>query len=801
MTIVPFLFLVASCQALPAKAAGELRIGVQDNLGYEQTIKAWTPTAEYLSAKLGRKVSLVPLSTLESPYALESSEVDLLLAGPVTQELLHRNIEVDFLLTLERRLGNTLLNGDGATVFHLPGRIGGIAGLRGRKAAATFRNSIAVIALKNALRKEGSKVKPPSMYFTGDAATVLKEVRQGDADAGIVPTSSFYRALEGGQITPGEFDVLRFGEAPTEPSFCSTRIYQGLILSALADTDRRATDGIIRALLAMPAGHRAAAAGYYTRWTHASHNHELQDAMTAEGLITPGVAAAGRAWSLYAAAAALAVCAALMILWRRTRYCQPLLARMPQPALVVAGDCTVLYANPAAHEALGIKDGGLAGTKCYASAHGLDKPLPECAGLMSGKTKGAVCIEHFNGRLGKDLLIEAHPLSGGRVLCMTRDAANEKGRETRLYHSAQIEAMSRLSAAMAHQFNNVLSVISAGIHILRAPGARETDRTEAMTAIDSAARSGAGLTRQLLTLSRSNIIRKAQLDLRQTVADVLKIFASQQGAPEIETSFQGEIPAVVADPLEISRLLQHLLSGREMIAPTGEPVKISVSSLSLARPGKGGTDPLFARLAVSRLCAGFDKAAIREIFEPGLETSRWGLALAYAIAKRHGGWIDASYSWAGVLAFDVYLPAGGTVTAAPGRAAGKEQPAGDRDLRVLLAEDDEDLRLMTARMLESEGHSVSQAGDGAAAEGLLARERFDVLVSDIVMPGMSGTELAKAAEKISPGIRVILMSGHSDSRLDPEEARSRGWHFMQKPFDAEKLVRLLKDRGPSEKKI
>ncbi|HBE88900.1 MAG TPA: PAS domain-containing sensor histidine kinase, partial [Elusimicrobia bacterium] len=114
-------------------------------------------------------------------------------------------------------------------------------------------------------------------------------------------------------------------------------------------------------------------------------------------------------------------------------------------------------------------------------------------------------------------------------------------------------------------------------------------------------------------------------------------------------------------------------------------------------------------------------------------------------------------------------------------------------LRVLLAEDDEDLRVMTVRMLKAEGHSVAEAADGLEAERLLAGGDFDALVSDVMMPGRTGPELAGYARSRNPRIRVILMSGHSEGRMDQAKASSLGYIFIQKPYSAEKLLRRLRD--------
>ncbi|MEW5907206.1 MAG: response regulator [Elusimicrobiota bacterium] len=500
--------------------------------------------------------------------------------------------------------------------------------------------------------------------------------------------------------------------------------------------------------------------------------------------------------SLIAAAAGAALA---FVLARRGRGAEGVFDSMREPVLITAPDCSILYANRAAHEALGVKKGSLSGLKCYRAAHGLDKPLPQCADMLAGGRADPLCLDHFSEKMGKDLRIRVFPVRGkdggiDRVLCMAQDAAPSRTRETHLYHDAQMEAMSRLAGAVAHQFNKILSVINTALHLARTSGSEEA-RDEALSAIGNSARNGAGITRQLLTLGRGNAIRRVPVDIPELLRDTLKILSSQPDMPAMDTRFRDDLPTVQADPLELSRLFQHVLGGREFAALSGEPVIVEASSASLARPDSAGAPgPLFVKVSVSRLCRDFDRDSIKDIFEPGLETSRWTLPIAYAIARRHGGWIEASYSWAGILAFDVYLPAG-PAERGPGEGAPAERTEGDAGpgpLRVLLAEDDEDLRVMTARMLKAEGHSVTEAADGLEAERLLAGGGFDALVSDIMMPGRTGTELAAAARAADPSIRIILLSGHSEGRMDAGKAASLGYIFIQKPYGAEQLLGRLR---------
>jgi CheY-like chemotaxis protein len=169
------------------------------------------------------------------------------------------------------------------------------------------------------------------------------------------------------------------------------------------------------------------------------------------------------------------------------------------------------------------------------------------------------------------------------------------------------------------------------------------------------------------------------------------------------------------------------------------------------------------------------------------------LAIAYGIARQHNGWIDVAGDESGVT-FEVYLPAADAAGAPGTQAAPAEKPRNARPLRVLLAEDDEDLRLLAARTLRKNGHEVFEADCAEKALEIFDSQKgnFDTLISDVVMPDKSGVDLANAIRGIKPDIDVILMSGYIDDKVHIDTIQNRGYKFIYKPFDVDAMLAMLR---------
>jgi CheY-like chemotaxis protein len=255
---------------------------------------------------------------------------------------------------------------------------------------------------------------------------------------------------------------------------------------------------------------------------------------------------------------------------------------------------------------------------------------------------------------------------------------------------------------------------------------------------------------------------------------------------------------VAADPAQFNKLLLSIM-GRADQGGGKREIILRTERLMLSDPlaraaGNAPTGRDFVRLSLKDTAYGANKEQVNHILEPYFDSRSMDLAIAYGIARQHNGWIDVIGDEAG-LTFEIYLPA----AEKPGpreetKALEPAKPKPHRTLRVLLAEDDDDLRALTARTLRKNGHQVFEAGCAEKALEIFASQRgaFDTLVSDVVMPDKSGVTLADEVRKIKPEIDVILMSGYIDDKVHIDTIRTKGYKFIYKPFDVDALLIMLR---------
>jgi two-component system cell cycle sensor histidine kinase/response regulator CckA len=341
--------------------------------------------------------------------------------------------------------------------------------------------------------------------------------------------------------------------------------------------------------------------------------------------------------------------------------------------------------------------------------------------------------------------------------------------EEKLRHTATMDAIGTLAAGIAHDFNNYLTVLALQVESAR--GGRRalgpSDLGKMAGAIDRCA----GLVRQLLAFARQSPFRPQLLDLAERVSAVVEMFERLTG-PEIEVSVSGVGPLPVdGDGAQLDAVFMNLLVNARDAMPSGGRILLTMSAV--------------AGQAVVRLTdtgVGIAPEIRARIFEPYFTTKQagrgvgLGLAAAYGTVKQHRGEITVASEPGAGTTFEVRLPL------ADGRATEVAPPAPpSRPARILLVEDLPMVRDAIERMLIDEGHQVTTAGDGEAALAKLrAGAVVDVVLSDIVMPRLTGTALARRLAEERPGLPVILMSGHAGGEESPALR-------IDKPFSIEQL--------------
>jgi PAS domain S-box-containing protein len=388
---------------------------------------------------------------------------------------------------------------------------------------------------------------------------------------------------------------------------------------------------------------------------------------------------------------------------------------------------------------------------------------------------------------------------------IARDITDRRELEDQLRQSQKLEAVGQLAGGVAHDFNNMLTVINGYSDLLLRGLGQDDPMHSKVEEIKKAGERASSLTRQLLAFSRKQVLQPKVLQLRSVVADVDKMLRRLIGEDiDLLTVLAPELGSIKADPGQIEQVVMNLAVNARDAMPQGGKLTIEAENVYLdgeyvshhitAAPGP------YVMLAVSDTGVGMDEKTKARIFEPFFTTKEvgrgtgLGLSTVYGIVKQSGGniWV---YSEVGKgTTFKIYLPrVDGVVDSDSTRNATAELPRGHET--VLLAEDEEQVRRMTRTILEMNGYRVLEAssGDEALATYKQHEGRIDLVITDVVMPQMSGRELAQSLEALRPGIKVLYVSGYTDDAIVRHGLLDAGIAFIQKPFTPEALSRKVRE--------
>ena len=469
----------------------------------------------------------------------------------------------------------------------------------------------------------------------------------------------------------------------------------------------------------------------------------------------------------------------------------------PNPVLEFARDGSLSYANDAAQEM----------AKSFDKSDLLsilppetEKIAREC--LADGQKK----LRHEVALNGRILTWSFFPIVASQVVhCYGADVTEFQNLEAQLRHAQKLESVGQLAAGVAHDFNNILTVIQGYSECLLVRCKGQEGTAGPLNQVVAAAKRAAALTRQLLLFSRKQVMQPKVLDLNAVLQNLVKMLGRLVGEDiAVENEYEHDLPAVEADTGMLEQVVMNLAVNARDAMPKGGRLRITTSRAEFgeesvrqhpdARPGS------FVCLTVADSGCGMDAKTLERIFEPFFTTkgvgkgTGLGLATVYGIVKQHEGWIEVSSAVGEGASFKIYFPAARKAAPASGGASPALEMVRGGWETILVVEDDPLLREMVREVLGDTEYRVLEAASGVEALRVWDEHngKVDLLLTDMVMPdGMSGRDVAKQLKIRKPGLKTIYSSGYSAEILGGDFQLSDSW-FLPKPYNLVQLAQLVR---------
>ena len=397
-------------------------------------------------------------------------------------------------------------------------------------------------------------------------------------------------------------------------------------------------------------------------------------------------------------------------------------------------------------------------------------------------------------------------LENSRLLHESRRAYDELAQtQGQLEQAQKMDAIGRLAGGVAHDFNNLLTVILGRTDILLTQIKTEDPLRRGIALIQRTAGRAAELTKQLLAFSRKQVLEAVVLDLGVVTTDMKEMLARLIGEDiALVTNLAATLGHVKADRGQIEQVVMNLAINARDAMPRGGQLVVETANADLddeyVRRNVGSRPGPHVMLAVSDSGVGIPRELQRHIFEPFFTTKEQGkgtglgLATVYGIVKQSGGYIEVDSEPGRGTTFRIYLPRVDSASPAAERSPRAAAPTGGTET-ILLVEDEDGVRELARDILRSSGYTVLEGRNGA--EGLLLGERhqgaLDLLLTDVVMPRMSGRELAERMVSLRPELSVLYMSGYTDDAVIRHGVLGSDTAFLQKPFTPAALVQRVRE--------
>jgi two-component system, cell cycle sensor histidine kinase and response regulator CckA len=391
------------------------------------------------------------------------------------------------------------------------------------------------------------------------------------------------------------------------------------------------------------------------------------------------------------------------------------------------------------------------------------------------------------------------------------DITERRVLEKQLRMAQKMEAIGRLSGGIAHDFNNLLGVIIGYSQVMKRSLGPAHSSYEHAEEIEKASQRAVSLTRQLLAFSRQQVLEPAILNLNALVTDMEKMLPRLIGEDiKLNLTLDPALGHVKADQGQVEQVLMNLAVNARDAMPGGGKLTIQTANVELdvayTRQHPGSKPGRYVMLAVTDTGIGMDPETQAHIFEPFFTTKErdkgtgLGLATVYGVVKQSGGYIAVDSEKGKGASFSVYLPRVEQTVEAPEASAPKPLSVRGSET-ILLVEDAEPLRKLAHMFLKDNGYQVLTAGDGEEALQVARRHAapIQLLLTDVVMPGINGRVLAERLAPWQPGMKVLYMSGYTDSFIAGHGVLEQGTHLLHKPFTEEALARKVREVLESHK--
>ena len=400
--------------------------------------------------------------------------------------------------------------------------------------------------------------------------------------------------------------------------------------------------------------------------------------------------------------------------------------------------------------------------------------------------------------------MRALKLDGERLLAVFQDTTRHRQMEMELRQAQKMEAVAHLAGGVAHDFNNILAAMLMQLSLLHLKPNLDEETRRALIELDTAAWRGADIIRQLLLFSRRSVMTIKPLNLQKVLTELIKMLKRLIGE-NIQLLFETEPTPlwVEGDSSMMEQVLMNLVVNARDAMPNGGKITIAVRNATIddasaaQNPQRRAGE--FICLSVADTGCGMDAATKKRIFEPFFTTKEagkgtgLGLATVHGIVTQHHGWLEVESEPAAGTTFRAYLPVCPPSTESAKVSPGQPVPTGNE--RILLVEDDADVRRAVRQTLCALGYQVLEASDGEEALKILQPQAssVDLLMTDMVMPnGITGLDLVEKARALRPGLRAIVASGYSEEIVKMGSLAKSDIIFLAKPFSIDVVANTVR---------